>query len=384
MKILMVHNSYQHDGGEDIVANEEKRLLESYGHYVYLYSRHNSELKEIPKTTAAISALWSTRTENDLEHICEELAPDIIHVHNTFPLISPSVYWTASRKKIPVIQTLHNFRLLCPQATFLRDGNICEDCVGKLPWRSVARRCYRGSALQSAVTTGMLGLHRIIGTYEKKVARYIVLNKFCLEKFVQGGFPEDLFRIKPNFVHFSGLPNWHGRSGGAYIGRLSAEKGIELLCQAKDFFNAHSFDIIGKGPLQSIVQQRFGANYLGYMPPDEVLSVLGTKMFVVIPSTCYETFPLVVIEAFACGTPVIASRHGALGEIIKDGITGLLFTSGDTADLAKKIEWAEQHPSEMLRMGRAARLEYEEKYTSARNYEILMEIYKDVLLEPEL
>jgi glycosyltransferase involved in cell wall biosynthesis len=379
MKILVAHNAYQHRGGEDTVVDAEISLLREKGHEVELYQRHNDELESMPRPAAALSAIWARRSADDIGHLCESFRPDVIHVHNTVPLISPSLYWAAAGSNVPVVQTLHNFRLLCPQAMLLRDGKVCEDCVGKVPWRAISHKCYRDSALQTAVLSGMLTTHRALGTYTGKITRYIALNHFCRDKFIKGGLPAELIRIKPNFVACDLQPTWGEREGGLFVGRLSFEKGLEFLTEAVEKLGDRSIRIVGKGPLEESIKRTFGDRYLGPRTPAQVLGLMREARFVVAPSTCYETFGLVAIEAFACGTPVIASRHGGLGELVNDGVTGLLVNPGDANDLADKIAWAQAHPDQMRRMGQAARIEYETKYTPENNYKMLIEIYQDAI-----
>lgn len=379
MKILIAHNAYQHRGGEDMVVDAEINLLREHGHDVEIYRQHNDALNHMPRAVAAVTTVWSQRSTHDIDLLCDRFAPDVIHVHNTFPLISPSLYWAAARRKVPVVQTLHNFRLLCPQAIFLRDGKICEDCVGKMPWRAVTRKCYRESTMQSAVLTGMLATHRALGTYRERVTRYIALNRFARDKYVEGGLPAHLFRIKPNFVQSDAQPSWTNRHGGMYVGRLSPEKGIGVLTEAIRHVPDAAIDVIGSGPLEETVHQAFGTHYLGYRSLDEIMTRMGFAQFLILPSICYENSPRTIIEAFACGLPVIASRLGALPDIVRDGVTGLLFNPVDAADLAAKIAWANTHPEQMMRMGQAARAEYLAQYTPERNYETLMDIYEDAI-----
>jgi glycosyltransferase involved in cell wall biosynthesis len=379
MKILVAHNAYQHRGGEDAVVDAEVALLRSHGHEVEIYAQHNDALKHMPRAVAAASTIWSMQSADDVGRLVARFAPDVIHVHNTFPLISPSLYWTADRLQVPVVQTLHNFRLLCPQAIFLRDGKICEDCIGKLPWRAVTRKCYRESALQSAVVTGMLATHRALGTYRERVTRYIALNRFARDKYVEGGLPAHLFRIKPNFVPSGMVPAWHGRSGGLYVGRLSSEKGLDVLADAVQRLPGADIDVIGGGPLEDLARSTFGERYLGYRPLEEIMTRMGNAQFMVLPSICYENSPRTIVEAFASGLPVIASRLGALPDIVRDSVTGLLFEPGSAADLARKMAWASANPAQMMRMGQAARAEYEARYTPERNYAMLMDIYEDAI-----
>lgn len=387
MKILVAHNSYQHSGGEDAVVNAEIELLRSHGNEVAVYRRHNREIAAMPKAIAAAATVWSHKTSEEIAQFCKHFQPDVIHGHNTFPLISPSLYWAAARRKIPVVQTLHNFRLVCPEAMLLRDGKICEDCVGKLPWRAVARGCYRDSAPQSAVAASMLTFHRAIGTYRHHVAAFIALSRFSREKFIAGGLPAEKIHVKPNFVEPDAKPDWHARDGGIFVGRLSAEKGLEVLINAERIRaslphstqDSQRIRVIGGGPMEIPVRHAFLHDYLGFRAPDDVRRIMRASRFLVAPSICYETFGLAAVEAFSCGLPVIASRHGGLGELVKDGVTGLLFTPGDAADLARKIEWACAHPEQMSRMGQVAYTEYLNKYTPEKNYQMLHAIYQECM-----
>jgi glycosyltransferase involved in cell wall biosynthesis len=379
MRILVVHNAYQHRGGEDAVVDAEVALLREYGHTVEIHQQHNDALRQMSRATAAISTVWSQRSAREVDQTCRQFMPDVIHAHNTFPLISPSLYWVAAKHNIPVVQTLHNFRLLCPQAIFLRNGKICEDCIGHLPWRAVARKCYRESTAQTAVLVSMLATHRALGTYRQRVTRYIALNTFARDKYVAGGLPAALFRIKPNFVGSTGTPTWSARHGGLYVGRLSSEKGLDVLAGAARLVPEAHIEVIGTGPMEALAKQVFGERYLGFLPLDDILRRMHAARFLVLPSICYENSPRTIVEAFSAGLPVIASRLGALVDIVRDGVTGLLFEPGDAADLAAKIAWADSHPQEMVRMGKAARAEYQARYTPERNYEMLMNIYEDAI-----
>lgn len=379
MNILFVHNAYQHFGGEDAVVAAEMALLRSHGHAVELYERHNDELTAMPAAKAAAAAFWSGHSARQIGAACELFLPDLLHVHNTFPLISPSIYWAAARKGIPVVQTLHNFRLLCPQGTFLREGKVCQDCLGKSPWRAAVRKCYRDSAPQSAVLAGMLSAHRAAGTYQTRITRYIALSAFSRDRFVAGGLPAQRIRIKPNFVDAGAPPTSAQRNGsGLYVGRLSEEKGIGTLLAAQRL-GATPIEAIGAGPLQEAAAQQLGQRYLGFRSRDEILGKMREVSFLVVPSMCLEQQPTTILEAFACGLPVIASRLGALTDLVQEGVTGLLFNPGDPVDLAAKIAWASAHGDAMAHMGRAAHLEYAAKYTPSINYQMLLDIYEDAI-----
>jgi glycosyltransferase involved in cell wall biosynthesis len=381
MKILVVHNRYYYRGGEDTVVDAEVMLLREHGHEVQIYHRENLELSRISKGRAALDTIWSQQTVTDINHINASFKPDVIHAHNTFPLISPSLYGAAKSLRVPVVQTLHNFRLLCPQAMLLREGRVCEDCVGRLPWRAVVHRCYRNSYSQSAVSTLMLAAHRMHGTWRTKVNRYIVLNQTCREKFHRGGLPLARLRIKPNFVESKLTPVWNQRKGGMFIGRLAAEKGVMILAQAVATLPGLSIDVYGKGPLQTLVEQSPGLRYCGFHSPSALANRLHQATYLVMPSTGVESFGLVAIEAFACGTAVIAANHGGLAELIVHGKTGLFVRPGDVWALAQTIAWAEANPAAMIKMGQAARAEYLSRYTPEQNYEILTGIYREAVAD---
>lgn len=383
LRVLVAHNAYRERGGEDAVAEAEVALLRANDHPVEMYARHNDELVAMPRLAAARDTLWSTRTVRELERAIHEFRPDVIHVHNTFPLISPSLYWQAARAGVPVVQTLHNFRLLCPQAMLLRAGSVCEDCVGRVPWRSVPRHCYRNSASQSALLTGMLAVHRFAGTWATKVTRYVALNEFCRRKFVAGGLPVGKLVVKPNFVESSGADaaDPSVRSGFLFVGRLEAEKGIAILADALRSAPDIALRVAGSGRGEELLRSRERATLLGLLPAQQVRGEMRSALALVMPSICYENFPRSLVEAFACGLPVIASRLGAMAELVDDRRTGLLFKAGDVEDLITKLRWAQAHPAAMRAMGCNARREYEAKYTPQTNYRQLIAIYQEAIRE---
>ena len=379
-RVLVVHNAYQHRGGEDTVVESEIALLRAHGHAVETYTRSNDEVAGMSSLAMARQTLWSDRTTREIAALIDRFQPDVIHAHNTFPLVSPSLYWAGARAGVPVVQTLHNFRLMCLNALFLREGKVCEDCMGQVPWRGVTRACYRGSRAASAALAGMLTIHRGLGTYRNKVARYIALNAFCRGKFIEGGLSAERVVVKPNFVDFAS-PQPVPRAGLLFVGRLSAEKGLATLAGALALLPAVLLRVAGNGPESSLLDGVAGVTRLGSLPGETVRQEMSRATALVVPSICYETFGLVVIEAFACGTPVIVSRIGALAELVRDGETGLLFEPGNPRDLADKIAWAQAHPEQMAEMGRTARAQYEAEFSAEVNYQRLMEIYAGVLAE---
>lgn len=380
MKILVVHNKYILHGGEDSVVDSEVELLRSKGNEVLTYFRSNEEIANPYDGGLVVGAFWSRRTVRDFERLFDAFKPDLIHVHNTVPLISPSIYWIADRLKIPVVQTLHNFRLMCLGAMYLRDGDVCEDCLGKAPWRGVVHKCYRNSYISSAVLAGALSLHRYIGTYQNKVSRYIALNEFCRAKFLEGGIPDRKIVVKPNFVSTS-VHLESSRDDFLFVGRLSIEKGVDCLVKAILLRPDIKIRVAGDGPCSCLLDGINSVMRLGHIASSAVLQEMSSVLAVIVPSVCYETFGLVVIEAYSRGTPVIASRTGALAELVIEGETGLLFSPGDHEELAKKIEWAKNNRDKMGEMGVAALRKFSAEFSSEKNYSKIMQIYTDAINE---
>ena len=381
-RVLVVHNRYQHQGGEDSVVTSEVDLLRARKHAVLQYERHNSEVESLGKVSLAAQTIWSRRTAREVTDLFRDFRPDVVHVHNTFPLVSPAIYWLACRWRIPVVQTIHNFRLLCLQAMFLRSGLVCEDCLGKSLARGVIRRCYRGSLSASAVAGLALQMHRLAGTFNKKITRYIALNAFCRDKLIEGGLPAGRIAVKPNFIEPLPQGPEERKGNPLFVGRLAEEKGIDLLANvARRFGSGAAIDVVGTGPLESRLTGRPGLRLLGAQAPDRVFELMRNAPCLIMPSIWYENMPRTLVEAYACGTPVIASRLGALTGLVLDGASGLLFRAGDEADLAQKLNWALANPEAMRSMGRSARKIYQEEYTPDSNYEMLTNIYNDAMAD---
>jgi glycosyltransferase involved in cell wall biosynthesis len=377
---MVAHCAYRLRGGEDAVVESEIELLRSRGHAVVEYRRHNDELATLHPLRAVVDTLWSRRTVEEVGEVLREQQPDVLHIHNTLPLISPSIYTAAERAGVTVVQTLHNFRLLCPQAMLLRDGKICEDCVGRAPWPGVVHACYRNSRPQSAAVAGMLVLHRGLHTWSRKIHRYVALNDFCRDKFVEGGLPAERIAVKPNFVDAPDAPvAGASRTGLLFVGRLSHEKGIATLASAAAALPHGSLRVAGSGPDGAGLDVLPSVTVLGALHAQAVAKEMARAVALVMPSIWYENFPRTLVEAYAAGLPVIASRLGALERIVDDGVTGLLFDPGNPADLANKLNWALAHPERMGEMGRAARAVYERRYTADTNYGLLLDIYAEAM-----
>lgn len=381
MRILSVHNRYQIRGGEDESRESEERLLREMGHLVEVYEENNERVAELNRIHMAVNTVWSMKAYKTIRSRLREQSHDLVHVQNFFPLISPSVYYAAKAEKVPVVQTLRNYRLLCPNALFFRDGHVCEDCLGKLvPWPGMLHACYREDRMATGVVTAMLATHRMLRSWTEAVDIYITLTEFARQKFIQGGLPAEKIVVKPNFVHPD--PGTGEGCGGyaLFVGRLSPEKGIGTLLEAwKQLGEKIPLKIVGDGPLASQVaeatKQMLGVEWLERKPLEEVYELIGQAAFIVFPSEWYETFGRVAIEAFAKGTPVIAAEIGAITELVEPERNGFHFRPGDPQDLAAKVELALSQPVKLAQMRQEARAEFEKKYTAKKNYLRLMEIY---------
>ncbi len=381
----MAHNYYQQPGGEDEVFANEGALLEAHGHQVLRYTAHNDLAKGMNPLTLAQSTVWSQAAYKELRSLMREERPRIAHFHNTLPLISPAAYHAAWAEGVPVVQTLHNYRLLCPNGLFFRDGRVCEDCMGKaVPWPGVVHACYRGSRTASGAVAGMLGFHRAAGTWKKYVNVYVALSEFARRKFAEGGIPEERIMVKPNFVEPDPGAG-EGRGGYAlFVGRLSSEKGIDTLLAAwEQLGDRIPLKIVGEGPMveavTKVARRLESVDWLGRQSGARVLALMKEARMLIFPSVWYESFPKVIAEAYAVGLPVIAGNLGGMSSIIDPGRTGLHFRPRDPKDLAAQVKWTLAHPATLAVMRREARAEFEVKYTAVRNYEMLMEIYDRVV-----
>jgi glycosyltransferase involved in cell wall biosynthesis len=387
MVILMVHNRYRQPGGEDESTLGEVELLRFHGHEVVEYTEHNDRISGMSGLRVAGRTLWSSETYGRVRELIRRTRPQVMHVQNFFPLISPSVYYAARAERVPVVQTLRNYRLICPGSLLLRDGKVCEKCVGKrLPYPSVLHGCYRGSRAATAVVAGMVSAHHALGTWTDAVDVYIALTEFSRRKFIAGGLPADRIVVKPNSVYPDPGVVEADRAYHLYAGRLSEEKGLMTLLQAWTSLRGVPLKVAGDGPLAPDAARFIKDNdlagsveLLGRVGRAELLELLRGAISVVIPSICYETFGRSVVEAFACGTPVAASRIGALEENVEHEVNGLLFEPGNAADLARSIAALGEDSARLARMGQAARRTYESLFAAEPNYRLLVSIYGEAL-----
>jgi glycosyltransferase involved in cell wall biosynthesis len=377
--IISVHNFYQQAGGEDEVFRAETRLLVARGHHVVQYTANNETIGTAAGLRTARNTLWNPQPYRELRALFRQHRPRVAHFHNTFPLISPAAYHAARAERVPVVQTLHNFRITCPNALFFRQGRVCEDCLGKLvPWPGILHACYRGSAAASGVTAAMLALHRVMGTWSRAVDVYIALSQFARDKFIAAGIAAERIVVKPNFLYPDPGPGEHTGSFALFVGRLSPEKGVTTLLDAwREIGSGFTLKVVGAGPEESLLAQpRPGVEWLGWQPRERVVQLMKEAAFLVLPSEWYENFPMTLVEAYATGLPVIGSALGSLAELIHDGETGRHFRPGDATELAGIIEWAVRHPALLAEQGRNARREFDLRYTADQNYAALMQIYR--------
>ncbi len=383
MRIVVAHNFYQQAGGEDQVFADETALLESRGHSVTRFSVHNDEVKHLGRITLAGRTIWNRESHRELSELVRRERAEVVHFHNTFPLLSPSVYSAARSAGAAVVQTLHNYRLICPTAICYRDGHVCEDCVTRtVPWPAIVHRCYRGDRGASVVTAAMLAVHHLRGTYRNDVDAYIALTPFARDKFIQAGLPGDKFTVKPNFV-FPDLGPGTGRGNFClFVGRLTESKGISVLLNAwKQLPGDTGLKIAGDGELAAAVRDAAASDpriqFLGRIPPDQVFDLMGESTALIFPSVWYEGLPKTIIEAYARGTPVIASNLGSMADLITPGRTGAHFIPGDAADLAAVLKRM-LASGELQSLRATAREEFEAHYTADANHRMLMEVYESV------
>jgi glycosyltransferase involved in cell wall biosynthesis len=382
MHVLRVHNYYQQPGGEDQSFASEVQLLKNHGHRVSVFTVHNESINTMGQLEVARKTIWNDTTYRELRAFVQSNRPDVVHFENVFPLISPAAYYAMRTEGIPVIQSLRNYRLFCANAYFFRSGQVCEDCLGKsVPWPALRYACYRDSRAATGTVVAMLMFHRVLGTWQRVVDCFVALTEFNRNKFIEGGLPAEKIAVKPNFLVSDPGP---GKGDGGYAlfaGRLSAEKGILPLLNAWRVLGKYMpLYIIGDGPLRDEVKtaamRHSHINWLGHQQHAQILALMKAAHVLIFPSLWYEGFPRVILEAFAVGLPVLASKVGSMASLVEHGYTGLHFQVGDSADLAQQVALMLNEPALRTQMGQAARATYEQYYTAERNYELLSMIYK--------
>lgn len=381
MKILMIHDRYLIRGGEDESTDVEISMLRQHGNTVDFLEMDNRIIAGQSLLRTGVETIWSSRAYRAVRERISSSQCDLVHVQNFFPLFSPSIHHAAKAEGKPVVQALRNYRLFCLNVVFLRDHRICEDCMGKiLPWPGVIHRCYRGSLAGSTSVASMLVIHRALNTWKSKVDVFVALTEFARRKYVQGGLAEDHIMVKPNFTLSDPGLGYHQGNFVLFAGRLSPEKGLGLISRAWEELKDVPLKIVGDGPmlaeLVELSRRNPNIELHGRLDHSTVLELMKDARLLIFPSEWYEGFPRVIVEAFACGLPVLTTNLGSMSEIVVENISGLHMHKADSFELARKVRWGWEHQGQLAEMGRNARREYLEKYTSDRNYQVLMNIYQ--------
>ncbi|WP_068498647.1 glycosyltransferase family 4 protein [Paenibacillus kribbensis] len=390
-KVLIIHNFYQQSGGEDKVVEQESAMLRSIGIETEHYYVHNDSIQSkglANMAKLAVEATWSLPEFKRIQKLLLQVKPDVVHVHNFFPVISPSVYHACERLGIPVVQTLHNYRLICPAATFMRGNEVCEKCLHGTLLHSIRHGCYRGSQLQTIPVAAMIKFNELIGTWQHKVSRYIALTEFAQNKFAESGIPLDRIAVKPNFVHHKTVEARYDPNDRylLFVGRISREKGVRNLLQAWSQLEDRAglrLVIIGDGPEKAELTAAYpqeDIRFLGRQDADTVLDCMSRAMYVMVPSIWYEGFPMTIVESYSVGTPVLCSRIGALEEVVEDGVTGFHFQHDDLENIKTVIRRAVAYESYAAMRQQVSAI-YTARYTEEVNAKQLMAIYSKAMEE---
>jgi glycosyltransferase involved in cell wall biosynthesis len=385
MRVAIFHNRYRHRGGEDSVVDFEAELLRKAGHEVRMFVVDNRD--EIARSPAGVlgalrvgmNARWNERSAARVRAFLDAEAVDVAHVHNFFPLLTPAVHAAIGERGVPVVQTLHNYRLLCANGMFLRQDRPCEDCVERGPWNAVRHACYRGSRVQTAVWADQTQHHRRLGTWPKRVDLFTTPSAFAREKLLAAGLPSDRVVVKGNSVDDPGTATAAGR-GGVFVGRLSREKGVHLLLEAWRNFAGEPLTIVGSGPEAAALRRAAadipGVCFLGRVGRERVFEALREAAFSIVPSLWYENFPVAVAESLACGRAVVAASPTALDEFVDHGRNGLRFELGSVDGLAAACGELLSDPARTAEMGLEARADYEDHLTPEASLAALLRVYE--------
>jgi glycosyltransferase involved in cell wall biosynthesis len=388
MKILVTHNHYQQYGGEDVVSLSEVQLLQKNGEEVLFYERNNQEIKNLDilsKLKALAVMPFSQSSYREIRSKIKLFRPDIVHSYNTFFMITPALFQACFDEKVPVVQSLYNYRLVCANALLLRNGKFCDNCLTQPRWKSIVYRCYRKSSVLTAFVNRLINYHWRHNTWTKLVDRYIVATDFSKQIFIKAGIEPSKIVIKPHFLPESPFMNPVSGNYALYVGRISIEKGVEMMVKAWSKVKNFTLKVMGEGPLlqqlKDYVARENIANVelLGFQSPQEYEQLLRQAKVVIVPSINNDNFPRVIVEAYGYGIPVIGSSLSGIQEYIKDKKTGLVFQVGDQDDLVRKINWVIENAQECANMRTSARKEYEDHYTADKNYEMIKQIYRQAI-----
>jgi glycosyltransferase involved in cell wall biosynthesis len=382
MRVVQVHNFYRSSApsGEDEVVRTERALLRANDVEVIEFERHNDALDDGigGGLRASLTNVWSDSARRDLAGVLDRHRPDVVHFHNTFPQISVAGYAACTDAGIPVIQTLHNFRLFCANGILSRDGKPCEDCILRGPLPGIVHSCYRDSRLATIGMSMSAMIHRPLRTHARLVRRFIALTHFARSKFVAAGLPAERIGVRGNSLEQD--PGIGTGSGGyaLFVGRLSAEKGLVTLIEAWRENPGIELRVVGEGPLDAEARERaagLAVKFLGRQPQSEVARLMKDASMLVIPSIWYEGFPRVLVESLAAGTPVIASRLGSLAELVQDGREGYTFPAGDALALRSMVAKVAQDAGLLRQLRVHARARFEDQFSPQRAFDSLMQEY---------
>jgi len=383
LKIVLVHNFYQIAGGEDSVFKNEAEMLQNDGHEVLLYTKDNHAIQTfIQRMLVFFACIFSIREFLNFWRFMSLHKPDLVHVHNYFPLISPAIFYCCYFRKIPVVHTLHNFRAICPTAILAYQGKIDERSVRGSAFWTVMSKVYKNSFLGSFSLYLMVSIHKKMGTWQRCVDRFICLTEFSKAKFIEAGWPGHKLSVKPNFLRTSASAIHPVKTGALYVGRLSEEKGIQVLLDAWEHID-YPLTVVGDGPLKDLLLKQKNPNihYIGFKNSSEVLELLQAAAFIVMPSTWYEGLPMVLIEAFSVGTPAIVSNIGGMKEVVQEQISGMHFKVADSQDLSRQVHMLIKNTQLLSELGEGAKLSYLKNYAEEANCRILIAIYQSAINE---
>ena len=387
LRILQVHNKYRPGwGGEETVVALEADLLRQHGHEVeqaFAWTKELDGASALRLFSAGLGTVWSFRGYSMMKKAIARFSPDIIHVHNTFPLLSPSVFWAADRAAVPVVQTLHNYRLTCANALLLREDQPCQECVGHFPWPGLRHRCFGSSLSRTAAVTSMNVIHRWLGTYHTKVHAFIALTAFSKEILTRAGLPRERIHLKPNFSPATVKLTSPRLHRFVFAGRIARFKGAHMLLEAwaRLASSGHQLLMVGDGPDRAVLERRFAAYanivWCGNQSRENVLDLIAASRWLVLPSLAYENFPMSVLEALSAGTPVIVPNHGAFAAVVSEGVEGLMFSACDSGSLSTVLQTAlEASEGAWTQLSANARNQHLSEYTARSNYAQLMSIYE--------
>ena len=383
MKILIVHNFYKIRAGEYSVFNNEMNLLKDNNHEVITYHKDNKTINSLSsKFRSFLNVIFSNKVYKKFDHLLKKEKPDIIHVHNFFPLITPSIFFAAKDNKIPIIQTLHNYRHICPSAILMHKNKIYEKSITNGVFSTVIDKVYQNSYLGTFALARMINYHKKKDTWNSKVNKFIALTQFSKSKFEEAGFLPSKITVKPNFVFDIKKNDIKKEKFALFVGRIGEEKGIKILIKAWKNIN-YPLTVAGSGPLEDDLKslKQNNINFIGSQDKGKIVELMNSASFLVVPSIWYEGFPMVILEAYSAGLPVLGSRIGSVGEVVIDKITGLQFKPNDPIDLSEKVNVIIKNPTLLLELSKNARKHYLDNFTPEKNYQELINIYKEVIHE---